>query len=173
VLLPSEERNPACCAGLVTVASTGGAGHEVACDSQHQQSRPGATRRSKINSSDPPLTAVCAAHAAPPLPPFAHPPVELASFRPRGRLHLDRWIDFSAICCVPPLQVGIAELVQSSCCGRAEPRHSSGAVGAHGRVAPPESAPPASRTLAPLGALPVLVTLAVFKPWGQTRFQRH
>lgn len=31
-------------------------------------------------------------------------------------------------------------------------------------------------TLAPLGALLVLVTtvtLAVFKPWGQTRFQRH
>jgi hypothetical protein len=31
-------------------------------------------------------------------------------------------------------------------------------------------------TLAPLGALPVLVTtvtLAVVKPWGQTRFQRH
>jgi hypothetical protein len=31
-------------------------------------------------------------------------------------------------------------------------------------------------TLAPLGALLVLVTtvtLAVFKPWDQTRFQRH
>jgi hypothetical protein len=31
-------------------------------------------------------------------------------------------------------------------------------------------------TLAPLSALQVLVTtvtLAVFKPWGQTRFQRH
>ena len=31
-------------------------------------------------------------------------------------------------------------------------------------------------TLAPLGALLVLVTTvtpAVFKPWGQTRFQRH
>ena len=31
-------------------------------------------------------------------------------------------------------------------------------------------------TLVPLGALQVLVTtvtLAVFKPWGQTRFQRH
>jgi hypothetical protein len=31
-------------------------------------------------------------------------------------------------------------------------------------------------TLVPLGALLVLdttVTLAVFKPWGQTRFQRH
>ena len=31
-------------------------------------------------------------------------------------------------------------------------------------------------TLTPLGALLVLVTtvtLAVFKPWGQTRFQRH
>jgi hypothetical protein len=31
-------------------------------------------------------------------------------------------------------------------------------------------------TLAPSGALLVLVTtvtLAVFKPWGQTRFQRH
>jgi hypothetical protein len=30
--------------------------------------------------------------------PVLHPPVELAGFRPRGRLHVDRRIDFSAIC---------------------------------------------------------------------------
>jgi hypothetical protein len=44
------------------------------------------------------VPAVRTAYAAPPFPPFLHPPIELPSFRPRGRLHLDRRIDFSAIC---------------------------------------------------------------------------
>jgi len=46
---------------------------------------------------DLPLTAVCTA-TRPTTPAVFHPPVELARCRPRGRLHLDRWIDFSAIC---------------------------------------------------------------------------
>jgi hypothetical protein len=41
--------------------------HEVACDSQHQQSALGAGRRSKISSFDPPLTTVCTAYPAEPL----------------------------------------------------------------------------------------------------------
>ena len=59
---------------------------------------------------------------------------------------------------------------------RPRPR-GSGAVGAHGRVAHHRNRPTGiAVTPAPLGALPVLVTTvtpAVFKPWGQTRFQRH
>ena len=46
-------------------------GHEVACDSQHQQSALGAARRSKINSSDPPLTAVRTAYPTQPFLPFS------------------------------------------------------------------------------------------------------
>jgi hypothetical protein len=84
-------------------------GHEVACDSQHQQSAPGAARRSKINSSDPPLAAVWTAYATEPLPAFLHPPVELASFRPRGHLHLDRWIDFPAVFRVLLLRVEVRD----------------------------------------------------------------
>ena len=64
--------------------------------------------RTKINSSDPPLTAVFAAYAPPPLLPFPHPPIELACWRPRGRLHPDRWIDFSAICFGTLLQLVVA-----------------------------------------------------------------
>jgi hypothetical protein len=30
--------------------------------------------------------------------PFFHPPIELATLGPCGRLHLDRRIDFPAIC---------------------------------------------------------------------------
>ena len=67
-------------------------------------------RGTKINSSDPPLTAICAAYPAPPFLPFFHPPIELASFRPRGRLHLDRRIDFSAICLGTLLHVVVAEI---------------------------------------------------------------
>jgi hypothetical protein len=97
--------------GLVTVAlPAGSAGHEVACDSQHQQSAPGAARRTKINSSDPPLTTICAAYPTPPFLPFFHPPIELASWCPCGRLHLDGWIDNSAICFGELLQVGIGEI---------------------------------------------------------------
>ena len=51
-----------------------------------------AARWTKINSSDPPLPAVCTAYATPPFLPFFHSPIELASSRPRGRLYLDRWI---------------------------------------------------------------------------------
>lgn len=67
-------------------------------------------RRAKINSSDPPLTAVCAAYATPPFLPFFHPPIELASCRPPGRLHPDRRIDFAAICCGNLLQVVAAQV---------------------------------------------------------------
>jgi hypothetical protein len=44
---------------------------------------------------------LCTAYPAPPFLPVFHPPIELASWRPRGRLHLDRWIDFrrSAAAC--------------------------------------------------------------------------
>lgn len=45
-------------------------GQEVACDSQRQQSALRAARRTKINSSDPPLTAVSAAYPTPPCLPF-------------------------------------------------------------------------------------------------------
>ena len=54
-------------------------------------------RGAKINGPDPSLTAVCTAYPTPPLLPFFHPPIELASFRPHRRLHPDRRIDFSAI----------------------------------------------------------------------------
>jgi hypothetical protein len=64
----------------------------------------------KINSSDPPLTAVCTAYATPPFPPFFHPPIELASFRPGGRVDLDWRIDFAAIGSGDLLQVIIAEI---------------------------------------------------------------
>ena len=57
-----------------------------------------AADQTKINSSDPPLTAVGTADATQPFLPFFHPPIKLAGFRPRGRLYLDRRIDFSAIC---------------------------------------------------------------------------
>jgi hypothetical protein len=40
--------------------------------------------RTKISSSDPPLTAVCTAYATPSFLPFFHPPIELASFRRRS-----------------------------------------------------------------------------------------
>jgi hypothetical protein len=52
----------------------------------------------KIDSSDPPLTPVRPAYPAQPLLTLSDPPIQLASFRPGGRLHLDRRIDFSAIC---------------------------------------------------------------------------
>ena len=67
-------------------------------------------RGTKINSSDPPLTAICTAYATPPFQPFLHPPIELAGFRPRGRLHLDRRMDFSAICFGTLLHLGGAEI---------------------------------------------------------------
>jgi hypothetical protein len=64
----------------------------------------------KINSSDPPLTAVCNAYPTPPFLPFSSPPIKLASFRPRGHLDLDRWIDFSAVCFGTLLHLVVAEI---------------------------------------------------------------
>ncbi len=52
----------------------------------------------KINSSDPASTAIGTAYPTPPVLAFFHPPIELASWRPRGRLDVDRWVDNSAIC---------------------------------------------------------------------------
>jgi hypothetical protein len=56
-----------------------------------------AVRGTKISSSDPPLAAVYTADSTEPLQPVLHPPIELASMRPRGSLQLDRRIDFAAI----------------------------------------------------------------------------
>jgi hypothetical protein len=67
-------------------------------------------RRTKISSPDPPLTTVCTAYATPPFLTFFHPPIKLASLRPYGRLHLDRRIDFSAICCGTLLHLMVAEI---------------------------------------------------------------
>jgi hypothetical protein len=64
----------------------------------------------EITSSDPPLPAVCTAYATPPFLPVFHPPIELASFRPRRRLHLDRRIDFSAISFGTLSRLGVAEI---------------------------------------------------------------
>ena len=46
----------------------------------------------------------------PPLLPFLHPPIELASLGPHRRLHLDRRIDFAAICFGALLHVIVAEI---------------------------------------------------------------
>jgi hypothetical protein len=43
------------------------------------------------------LTAASTAYSTPPFLPFFHPPIELASSRPRGCLHFDRRIDFATI----------------------------------------------------------------------------
>jgi hypothetical protein len=69
-----------------------------------------AVRGAKINSSDPPLTAVRTAYATPPFPPFCHPPIELAGIRPFGRLNPDRRIDSSAISFSTLSQVVVAEI---------------------------------------------------------------
>ena len=79
-------------------------GHEVACDSQHQQSALGAGRRTKINSSNPPLTAARAACPAPPFLPVLHPPVELAGARPGG------YLNFTLICLGKLLQIIVGKL---------------------------------------------------------------
>jgi hypothetical protein len=67
--------------------------------------------RTKINNSNPPLTPVSTAYATQPFLPLFHLPIELASFRPRGRLHLDRRIDFPAICFGKQLQVVLTEVI--------------------------------------------------------------
>ena len=52
----------------------------------------------KISSSDPALPAVCTAYPSPPFLPFLHPPVKLPDSGPGARVHLDRRINFAAIC---------------------------------------------------------------------------
>jgi hypothetical protein len=54
--------------------------------------------------------AVCTAYATPPFLPFFHPPIELASGRPGGRLDVDRWVDFSAIRFGMLLDILVAEI---------------------------------------------------------------
>ena len=71
---------------------------------------PSPIRGTKINSPDPALTAVCTPYPTPPFLPIFHPPIELGSPRPHGRLHLDRWIDFSAICFGTLLHLVVAEI---------------------------------------------------------------
>jgi hypothetical protein len=44
------------------------------------------------------LTTVCTAYPTPPFLALFHPPIKLASWRPGGRLDVDRWVDNSAIC---------------------------------------------------------------------------
>jgi hypothetical protein len=56
------------------------------------------------------LTAVSTAYPTKPSPPFLHPPIELDSLGPRGRVHLDRRINFSAIRSGDLLQVIVAEI---------------------------------------------------------------
>jgi hypothetical protein len=46
----------------------------------------------------------------PTIPDGLHPPIELTSCRPDGRLHLDRRIHFSAVCLCTLPQVGVAEI---------------------------------------------------------------
>jgi hypothetical protein len=70
----------------------------------------GSRSGTKINSSDPPLTTVCTAYTAQPLLALLSPPIELAGSRPHGRLHLDRRIDFSAICVSDLLEVTVPEI---------------------------------------------------------------
>jgi hypothetical protein len=53
---------------------------------------------------------VCTTYPTPPFLSFLHPPIEPASCRPRGRLHLHRQIDFSAIRFGTLLHLVIAEV---------------------------------------------------------------
>jgi hypothetical protein len=69
-----------------------------------------AARGTKINSPDPPLTTVCTTYPTEPPLALFHPPIEPASWRPGGRLNLDRWVDFSAISLGKLLHVLIAEI---------------------------------------------------------------
>jgi hypothetical protein len=56
------------------------------------------------------LATVSTAYSTQPLLALFHPLIEPASWRPRGRLHLDRWIDFSAICFSMLVHVIVAEI---------------------------------------------------------------
>ena len=55
-----------------------------------------AAHGTKINSSDPPLAAVWTAHPTQPFLPIFHPPIQLASLRPRGRVNIDWRVNFAA-----------------------------------------------------------------------------
>jgi hypothetical protein len=76
-------------------------------DALRSQPEPLAGRRSTALTT---VTVVCTAYATPPFLTVFHPPIELAGARPRGRLHLDQRIEFSAICCGTLLQLGVAEI---------------------------------------------------------------
>jgi hypothetical protein len=67
-------------------------------------------RGTKINSSNPPLTAVRTAYPTAPFQPLLHPVVDLPSSRPRGRLHLNGRINCTAVCFGDLLQVIVAEI---------------------------------------------------------------
>ena len=69
-----------------------------------------AARGTKISSSNPTLTTVFAPHPTQPLLALFHPPIKAASTRPRGCLHLDRRIDFSAICFGTLLHLVVAKI---------------------------------------------------------------
>jgi len=56
------------------------------------------------------LPAVCTSYATPPLLPFFHPPIKLASLRPGSRLDLDRRINLSTIFVSTLPHVIIAEI---------------------------------------------------------------
>jgi hypothetical protein len=56
------------------------------------------------------LTAIGTADPAQPFLPFFHPPIELASARPRSRLHLDGRVDITAIYCRQALHLVVAEI---------------------------------------------------------------
>jgi hypothetical protein len=86
--------------------------HEAACDSQHQQSALGAAPGTKINSSDPALTAVYTAYSSEPFQPWPvlfHPPIKLAGMRPCGHLDLDRRIDRTPVCFAVSARIEIHE----------------------------------------------------------------
>jgi hypothetical protein len=65
----------------------------------------------RVNSPDPPLTAVGTAYAPPPLLTFFDPPINLASLRPRGCLDLDGRIDLSTISLGTLLHFAVAEIL--------------------------------------------------------------
>jgi hypothetical protein len=64
----------------------------------------------KINSSDPPQSVVCTEYPSKPLLTLFDPPVELAGFRPHGRVHLEWRINFPAIHCGKLAQLVVAEI---------------------------------------------------------------
>jgi len=69
--------------------------------------------QSQITRLDPPLLTVGTAYPPEPLqawPVLLDPPVQLSGERPRGYIHLDRRVDFPAICFGAPLHLVIAEI---------------------------------------------------------------